>query len=167
MPESDASDSGNHLYDHTAFWLHRLSTSVLSRFEASLADFGVTAAQWKVMLILHHNDAPNTFAVASMIGVDAGSVTRTIDRLIAKGLVARNPSLEDRRAVNLTLTETGEQLLHEHLLPIADVQDNLWLETLSRAELLTFKSLLARLLDAQGIETPERWNRSGLCTEPH
>lgn len=158
--------SDNGLLDHTAYWLHRLSSAVLKQFETSLAETGVTAAQWKVMLVLYRADATTTFSVANFIDVDPGSVTRVVERLVTKGLVARTPSADDRRSIALALTPKGHALLEEHLLPIADAQDDDWLASLSLAEVLVFKGLLAKLLAKQGIAAPDRWLRSGLCTEP-
>lgn len=158
--------SGSGLVDHSAYWLHRLSSAVLVQFETRLAETGVTVAQWKVMVVLYRNDASTVFSIANFINIDAGSVTRTIDRLEAKGMVLRTPSVEDRRATEISLTDAGRMLLESELLPIADAQDDAWLEPLSLAELMVFKSLVAKLLLHQNIAAPDRWSRSGLCTDP-
>jgi DNA-binding HxlR family transcriptional regulator len=42
------------------------------------------------------------------LGIDAGAITRMLDRLEAKGLVERVRSETDRRVVHVRLTEAGE-----------------------------------------------------------
>jgi len=49
--------------------------------------------------------------VAEFLGVTNAAASRSIDRLVQRGLVDRTVSQEDRRAVDLTLTEAGKALL--------------------------------------------------------
>ena len=144
------------LTDAAAFWLHRLSRSVLARFDERLSALGVTVAQFKVMLVIHTSDVTSPNDLSEYIDVDKGSVTRIIDRLVAKGQVKRRASREDRRFVTLSLTKDGADLI-EALIKIADEEDNAWLEALSDEELLVFKKLMGKLLKTQGITYPPDW----------
>jgi DNA-binding MarR family transcriptional regulator len=49
--------------------------------------------------------------VASFLGVTNAAASRAIDRLVQRGLVDRSISVEDRRAVDLSLTPEGRTLL--------------------------------------------------------
>lgn len=49
--------------------------------------------------------------VASFLGVTNAAASRSIDRLVQRGLVDRSISVEDRRAVDLSLTPEGRRLL--------------------------------------------------------
>ena len=44
------------LSDHAAYSLHRLSRSVLARFDGRLSDLGITVAQFMVMLVIYNDD---------------------------------------------------------------------------------------------------------------
>ena len=68
-----------------------------------------------------------------------------LDRLEAKGLVARVRSSEDRRVVNLELTREGRLAAKEIPAVLCKVQ-NAFLEGLSVAEWQQLKDLLRRIL---------------------
>jgi DNA-binding MarR family transcriptional regulator len=144
------------LSDHTAYWLHRLSRSVLARFDARLSELGITVAQFMVMLVIYSVEGMTPQNLSKYIDVDKGSITRIIDRLVAKGQVARRAIRGDRRVVGLELTKEGERLIKK-LIKIADEEDNAWLSALSVSEMAEFRRLLGKLLVAQGIVYPEDW----------
>jgi DNA-binding MarR family transcriptional regulator len=48
--------------------------------------------------------------LAGLLGCDSSNVTGLVDRLEARGLVARRLSPEDRRVKHVVLTEAGERL---------------------------------------------------------
>lgn len=149
-------ESPRKLSDHTAYWLHRLSRSVLARFDGRLSELGITVAQFMVMLVIYSVEGMTPQNLSKYIDVDKGSITRIIDRLVAKGQVVRRAIREDRRVVALELTKEGEKLMTK-LLKIADEEDNAWLSVLSVAEMSEFRKLLGKLLTAQGITYPEDW----------
>jgi DNA-binding MarR family transcriptional regulator len=145
--------------DHTAYWLHRLSTDVLARFEHRLSEHGVTVAQWKVLIALYREDATSPLGLATFIAVDSGAITRVVDRLLAKGLIVRKPSSTDRRSIDLGLSPGGKALIRD-LVVIADVEDDAWLESLPTSELAQFKRTLAKLLRARGMDVPRQWSET-------
>jgi len=49
--------------------------------------------------------------IAGFLGVTNAAISRAVDRLVNRGLLARNVSREDRRAVDLALTPKGSDLL--------------------------------------------------------
>ena len=59
--------------------------------------------------MLHHNPAGMTpTALARACQVSTARITKTIDQLEGRGLVARQPSPKDRRSVTVRLTDEGE-----------------------------------------------------------
>ena len=48
--------------------------------------------------------------LAQLLDVDKSSISRLVDRAERRGFVARSPSAADRRAVLVSLTETGRTL---------------------------------------------------------
>jgi len=76
---------------------------------------------------------------------DAGSVTRLLDRLEAKGLVQRVRSAEDRRVVNLELTEEGKKVAAQVPEIIVGLGNEV-LKGFSRDEFEQFTNLLTRAL---------------------
>jgi DNA-binding MarR family transcriptional regulator len=77
---------------------------------------------------------------------DAGSMTRLLDRLEAKGLVRRVRSGEDRRVVNIELTDEGRAAAKKIPAVLCGVQ-NAHLHGFTVEEWRTLKGLLRRILD--------------------
>jgi len=46
--------------------------------------------------------------LAVILAIDMSTTSRTVDGLVKKGYVQRIPSLEDRRSVDISLTESGK-----------------------------------------------------------
>jgi DNA-binding MarR family transcriptional regulator len=59
--------------------------------------------------------------MARDLETDPASMTRTLDRLAAKGLVQRERSTADRRVVHLTLTDEGKLVAAKVPRVLADV----------------------------------------------
>lgn len=124
-------------YSFLAFWLHRLSAEVSSRFESALSAYGVTVAQWNILLLIHRHEVNSPRSISELAGVDAGAVSRTIDRLCQKGLVERIYDQEDGRSVRIALTVAGRAVIIP-TLKIAIEQDLYWttqLKGISRRQL--------------------------------
>jgi DNA-binding MarR family transcriptional regulator len=77
--------------------------------------------------------------------LDAGAMTRMLDRLEAKGLCTRSRSETDRRVVNIALTPAGSQAATEIPGVLCAVLNG-HLSGLSADEFATLKSLLQRVL---------------------
>ncbi len=74
-----------------------------------LGPLEVTSAQLIVIVNLAGSEcATSASELCKGISYDAGAMTRMLDRLEAKGLVRRTRSPDDRRLVNLELTQAGK-----------------------------------------------------------
>ncbi|WP_328321556.1 MarR family transcriptional regulator [Streptomyces sp. NBC_00388] len=73
----------------------------------------VSAAQTRVMYIIEREPGISLSVLRSHLAVAAPSVTRFCDRLQAAGFLRRTPRPEDRREVQLELTEAGAAHLRE------------------------------------------------------
>jgi DNA-binding MarR family transcriptional regulator len=70
--------------------------------------FGITLPQFDVMAALYRrNDGMTMTELSRMLLVSNGNVTGIIDRLVSEGMVARQPSADDRRAFQVRLTPKG------------------------------------------------------------
>jgi len=79
----------------------------------SVAELGeeISLAQYRVLVLLDGLGAQTMSALADSLGVYPSTVTRVCDRLVAKKLIVRRPSEEDRRAVRVELTPRGRRLV--------------------------------------------------------
>ena len=95
--------------------------SIQSQVDRRLVDHDLTHAQWVPLYKLAHGECATVAELARKLQSDPGAMTRALDRLEAKGLVARVRSSEDRRVVNLELTETGREVAAIVPAVLADV----------------------------------------------
>jgi DNA-binding MarR family transcriptional regulator len=88
----------------------------------------------------------NTVAGLSRdLEIDPGSMTRSLDRLEAKGLVTRERSTEDRRVVHLVLTDEGRKVARKVPAVLAEVL-NRHLEGFQEEEWQLLLQFLTRML---------------------
>ncbi|MBV6273128.1 MarR family transcriptional regulator [Alcaligenaceae bacterium CGII-47] len=104
----------------------------------------LTAMQWRPLLLIGHKGIDTPAELARFMQVDTGAMTRTLDRLEAKGFLARQRCLDDRRVVKVTLTPAGTAVIEQILPLIADTL-NLHLQGFSRDEIQMLFGLLQRL----------------------
>ncbi len=74
---------------------------------------GVTNSQFRILMFLHRKPGTSLQDVAHHIGLTAPTTSTTVDQLVCNHLVNREPSLEDRRKIELTLTDHGKKILEE------------------------------------------------------
>ena len=73
--------------------------------------FGMTRAQWAVLLRLERNEGLKQSDLAEILDVQPITLTRLVDRLCENGLIERRPDPNDRRAKRLYLTPAARPLL--------------------------------------------------------
>jgi len=89
---------------------------VLSRrYDARLKPYGVTVAQFSVMMVVRHNAGETINALAEKIAMDRSTLSRNIDLLAARGLVVKDSSARGN-AKTCRLTQSGGALL-DALIP--------------------------------------------------
>src|SRR4051794_38097535 len=79
----------------------------------ALAGDTVSAPGLRVLVMLDASGPLNLSAVASGLGVNPSTASRTCDRLVVDGLVDRRDQVDDRRQVALSLTDKGAALLDD------------------------------------------------------
>jgi len=131
--------------DSVAYLMRRLLTSFASEVQHELDPRGLTNAQWVPLYKLHMGHGTTAAELARHCQMDAGAMTRTLDRLEAKGLLRRIRSCEDRRVVNLELTAEGRHAAGEIPQTLCKVLND-HLQGFTAAEVEQLKSMLLRML---------------------
>jgi MarR family transcriptional regulator for hemolysin len=75
--------------------------------------FGISRAQWGVLMRLHLNEGLNQADLAEILDLQPITLTRLLDGLAANGLIERKPDPNDRRANRLYLTPAALPLLEQ------------------------------------------------------
>ncbi len=88
----------------------RVLLGVVAQSVAKVED-RVTLPQFRVLVMVSTRGPINLSAVADALGVHPSNATRTVDRLVAAGLLDRRDAATDRRNVALNLTDAGRALV--------------------------------------------------------
>ncbi len=137
------------------YLMRRVLSAVTSGIEHELEPCDLTSAQWLPLLKLFMGQTSTVAELARGCHLDAGAMTRLLDRLEAKGLCRRLRSVEDRRVVHIELTPAGRAAATGIPAVLCRVQ-NAFLAGFSVEEFEVLKGLLRRMLaNAQsGSQTP-------------
>ncbi len=79
----------------------------------TLGPLGITPAQARALGVLARHAPVRPGTLAGHLRIAARSATEVVDDLEARGLVARAPDPDDRRATLLTLTAEGTRVAHD------------------------------------------------------
>lgn len=132
--------------------LHRVRTEMLAAVDRELAadeELGpleVSSAQFLILATLSLGNVKSASDLCKGIQYDAGAMTRMIDRLEEKGLLTRSRDPEDRRLVNLELTEKGAAAMPRMRSCSMRVL-NRFLHGFSKTEARQLEGFLTRMLE--------------------
>ncbi len=120
---------------------HQVSTAL---FAEECGKFGLTSVQFAALYAVRAASEVDATRLAEQIAFDRATIGDVLDRLEAKGWVARAGSRDDRRIKLIRLTQKGAALLKQVEPAVHRVQERL-LAPLSAAEQARFRALLSRV----------------------
>jgi DNA-binding MarR family transcriptional regulator len=94
---------------------HEILRKLIYGFEPSQEDMCMHHTQLRTLFVLFDNGEMTMTELHKIVGLEKGSLTSVIDQLIKKNFVQRNGDPNDRRKVNITLSEYGRkkvEILH-------------------------------------------------------
>jgi DNA-binding MarR family transcriptional regulator len=118
---------------------------LLRRIDAALTPFGLNFSRFEALALLHfsrHGSLP-LGKIGDRLQVHPASVTNTIDRLEADGLVRRKPHPSDRRTTLAELTGRGRATVERAAEAMADIRFGL--EGMGRNDLSAVTTALTGL----------------------
>jgi len=104
----------------------------------------ITPQQYNILRILRSSEAPlSTLQIRERMLDKMSDTSRIVDRLIAKNLVKKETSARDKRLVDISITESGNDLLNK----LDTQEDDLdkMLKNISEEEAETISMLLDKL----------------------
>ncbi|HEY4292443.1 MarR family winged helix-turn-helix transcriptional regulator [Luteibacter sp.] len=84
-------------------------------------EFGLTALQSDMLLLLAQRGSMISTELAAACGVNASTVTHAVDACIERGLMLRERDEEDRRLVDIVLTTAGKRMAERVRALVADL----------------------------------------------
>lgn len=116
------------------------------RMWSSLEDWDLSPHQARALRTVCSHDGARLSAVAAHLRIAPRSATEVVDSLEARGLVARQPDPDDRRAVLVVATDEGREV-HEAADRIRGAAAEEFFGRLEPGEREQLAALLRRLVD--------------------
>lgn len=133
----------------------RGSRLITVTMDDGLAKHGVRLTEYEILSMLSESPGGRLrmSALAHQVVQSRSRLTHTATRLERLGWVRRDSVREDRRGVELTLTDEGRAVVEDlSRVHVADVHEIL-LDRLSAEEFATLGAIMAKVVD--GIDRPE------------
>jgi DNA-binding MarR family transcriptional regulator len=138
MPMTDAHDMPGHL----ARRFQQIDVAVFLA-EVEAAGHDLTPVQYAALAAIGTNHGVDQVTLAGLIAYDRTTITGVVDRLVQKGLVARQESSRDRRARELKITDAGRRTLRS-ITPAVEAAQRIMLRGLTDKEAKEFIRLLQK-----------------------
>ncbi|MEP6797874.1 MAG: MarR family transcriptional regulator [Lapillicoccus sp.] len=116
---------------------------------SAFAERGLERWEFDVLSALRRSGAPYQLSPGQLVTqtlVTSGTMTNRVDRLVARGLVARSPDPGDRRGVIVALTPSGREVVDAALSDLLD-RERLLLSQLPESEREHLAATLRGLLE--------------------
>ena len=123
--------------------LRRAQGAVHRDYMAAVAELKLTQKQTATLWLIDANPGVSQVAVAAALGMDRATMMAVTNRLEARGLLTRKPSMTDRRRQELNLTRAGEKALHKVKARIIE-HENRFKNLFEPAELAALLSALQK-----------------------
>ncbi len=140
--------------ESVAYLMRQILNGLAQEVEKQLVHTELTNAQWIPLYKLHSGQASTMAELARGCNLDAGAMTRTLDRLEAKGLCRRVRSETDRRVVHIELTDSGKIAAADIPHALSRVQNNS-LSGFTPEEFETLKGFLRRIIANGPSQKPD------------
>ena len=131
--------------NYLLYLLAQASAAASEAFHAELTTQGVPVSTWRILASLYPDARLNVGTLARRCLLKQPTLTRTLDRLAADGIIRRLHAKDDRRAVLVELTGDGQRLAAEKV-QLAQQHETRVLAGYSEAEVADLKSKLRALL---------------------
>jgi DNA-binding MarR family transcriptional regulator len=149
------------LQNYLPYLVNRIGPPIEAGFALPLAEAGVDLQSWRVLAVLSEYGEQPVGAVSQLTSINFSTLSRLLDRMRRKGLIEKRRDGADGRSVAVHLTAAGRAKA-EFLIPHALAYEMAMTRTFSKAEVETFKQLLAKLYDSlTGAARDEETRRAG------
>lgn len=109
--------------------------------------YSITRREWRLIVVLAQEGALLSTELARMASIEPARTSRAVTILVTHGLAERVPRPNDRRCVEIHLTDSGHQIFQD-LYPVVEQLNAKLLSVLSTAEREQLEAVFARLENA-------------------
>ncbi|CAM3545358.1 MarR family winged helix-turn-helix transcriptional regulator [Zobellia roscoffensis] len=139
---------GGNIEDVILFQIDKTSkiSKKYSQKEFDRIKLGITIDQWVLLKIIEESAPISQKELADRSLRDPASITRTLDILVKKSLLLREPILNNRRQYNIKLTKEGTKFVNDNIEMIKAHRKKS-MEGFSEKEAQLLKVLLLKIQD--------------------
>jgi DNA-binding MarR family transcriptional regulator len=142
---ADASNSASHdLEQALPYLVARAGVRMGQAFTRELKPFNLALAEWRILAALLHKPHQRLAELAEHTSAEPSTVSRTVDALVARSLLARERSSTDGRAVALSLTSEGHDLA-ARIVPLAQLYERIAVAGIPGAQIDMLKDSLRKI----------------------
>ena len=131
--------------DQLAYMIASLNRQLEGELEDRLRPGGVPIEQYRILEVLDANEPAAMGEIAQQSLIEAPTLTKIIDKMVAEGLVYRAPDPGDRRRV-LILTAPAGKTLFKRLRGVSTAQEQRIVDLLEGEKAAALRSLLKELI---------------------
>ena len=132
------------LDSYLPYLLNRAGARIATAFGEEMRPLGASLQMWRVLAALREQDGRRMGDLSLTTSIEVSTLTRLVDNMEQKGLVARRRDAQDSRAVLLHVTPAGRRL-SRRILPIAERYEAVALKGFGVGEAASLKAALRRL----------------------
>jgi MarR family transcriptional regulator, organic hydroperoxide resistance regulator len=136
----------NDLQDSIPYLIARAGVRMGQAFTRELRPFKLTLTEWRVCSTLNHQPHQRLSEVALNTSTEQSTLSRVVDGLLQRGLLVRDRSDGDARALALSLTPQGLEIT-QRLIPLAQLYERVSLNGFSPEQASQLRDMLKRLYD--------------------
>ncbi|MEC0372724.1 MarR family transcriptional regulator [Paenibacillus chibensis] len=101
---------GSSVFDNIGVLIHTVDLEITQYLKRQLAPYQLAPEQHLILALLMEREGMSQNAIAEQLGKDKSSITRMIFSLEGKGYIRRLECSNDRRSVEVYLTDKGKEL---------------------------------------------------------
>ena len=131
--------------DTVTYWVVLLSNAMRKKMEAVIAPLDVSTLQFSILDMASRGFADTVTSMARVIPSDASAISRNVEQLRSRGLLADLPQEGDRRVVRLALTDEGSELLNR-LVELVVAEESQMVASITDEERKTLENVARKLL---------------------
>ena len=129
---------------NTSTLIKKASSLLVKKANDLLKPHGITHAYTYFLMELYEQDGLTQSEMHKRIGIEQPTAVRTLDRMERDGLIIRNPSPTDRRAISINLTDKARQY-QQVIEQCAFELNRIALDTFTNDERKVINQLISRL----------------------
>ena len=140
--------------ERLGFLIHDSARLLRKRFEAKGSAYGLSAAQWRLMVRLVKEEGVAQARLAELLEIEPISVSRLLDRMEEGGWIERRPDASDRRVRMIFPTDKSRQAFAAIKSVAGDVYDAALAGLTADEKRVLVKALTAIITNLADADTP-------------